>query len=54
MEIRDILNREEYKFIKTDGHLGKHVILLGLAGSYCYGTNVENSDIDIRDRKSVV
>lgn len=48
MEIRDILNREEYKFIKTDGHLGRHVILLGLAGSYSYGTNARTSDIDIR------
>ncbi len=40
--------REEYNFIRTDEHLGKHVILLGLAGSYSYGTNTEGSDIDIR------
>lgn len=48
MKFSTILNREEYNFIKTDPHLGKHVILLGLAGSYSYGTNVETSDIDIR------
>lgn len=43
-----LLEREEYNFIKTNEHLGKHVILLGLAGSYSYGTNYENSDIDVR------
>lgn len=43
-----ILDGEEYNFIKTNEHLGKHVILLGLAGSYSYGTNNENSDIDVR------
>ena len=40
--------KREYDFIKNNEHLGKHVILLGLAGSYSYGTNVEGSDIDIR------
>ncbi|MBD5496062.1 MAG: nucleotidyltransferase [Lachnospiraceae bacterium] len=48
MDYKDILQQTEYDFIKTNGHLGKHVILLGLAGSYSYGTNVEGSDIDIR------
>ncbi len=44
----EILNGTEYDFLKTDEHLGKHVILLGLAGSYSYGTNIETSDIDLR------
>lgn len=44
----EILNQEEYNIIRTDEHLGKHVILLGLAGSYSYGTNIGISDIDIR------
>jgi predicted nucleotidyltransferase len=48
MDISLILKGNEYDFIKQDEHLGKHVILLGLAGSYAYGTNNENSDIDIR------
>lgn len=48
MEYSSILNGEEYKFLQTDEHLGRHIILLGLAGSYSYGTNNENSDIDIR------
>ena len=44
----EILQGTEYDFLKTNEHLGKHVILLGLAGSYSYGTNIEGSDIDIR------
>lgn len=48
MKYSEILKGKEYDFIKTNEHLGKHVILLGLAGSYSYGTNIENSDIDIR------
>ena len=46
--MKDILNKPEYDFINTNEHLGKHVILLGRAGSYAYGTNIESSDIDIR------
>lgn len=46
--MKNILTQPEYNFIQTDEHLGKYVILLGLAGSYSYGTNNENSDIDVR------
>lgn len=45
---KEILNGTEYGFIQTNEHLGKNVILLGLAGSYSYGTNIETSDIDVR------
>lgn len=48
MHTANLLTRSEYDFLRTDEHLGKHIILLGLAGSYSYGTNNENSDIDIR------
>ncbi|MDE6917099.1 MAG: nucleotidyltransferase domain-containing protein [Lachnospiraceae bacterium] len=44
----DILKTAAYDFIQSNEHLGKHVILLGLAGSYSYGTNNEKSDIDVR------
>ena len=48
LHYNEILQQTEYNFIKTNEHLGKHVILLGLAGSYSYGTNIDTSDIDIR------
>lgn len=48
MEYWEILRQREYGFIETNQHLGRHVILLGLAGSYSYGTNIRTSDIDIR------
>lgn len=46
--IKEKLNTEEYSFLHTNPHLGDNIILLGLGGSYAYGTNNENSDIDIR------
>lgn len=48
MNFSEILKSESYNFLRSDVHLGRHVILLGLAGSYSYGTNNENSDIDVR------
>ena len=48
MDFKEILKSEEYNFLKTDEHLGKNIILLGLGGSYSYGTNIETSDIDVR------
>lgn len=48
MITKNILNSSEYSFLKTDEHLGENIILLGLAGSYSYGTNNAESDIDVR------
>ena len=47
-KIKEIIKTEEYSFLRTNPHLGDNIILLGLGGSYAYGTNNENSDIDIR------
>ena len=48
-QIRDkILFSKEYNFLKTNEHLGNNIILIGLGGSYAYGTNTEKSDLDVR------
>lgn len=47
-EIKKKVSSGEYDFLRTNEHLGKNIILLGLGGSYAYGTNVENSDLDCR------
>ena len=38
---------ERYKFLQ-EKPLGNNIVLLGFGGSYAYGTNNENSDIDVR------
>lgn len=47
-EIKYKLTTPEYNFLKDNPHLGDHIILLGLGGSYSYGTNIETSDLDVR------
>lgn len=47
-EIKKTLNKEEYNFLRSDEHLGENIILLGLGGSHAYGTNIPDSDLDIR------
>ena len=46
-EIKNKIASSEYSFLK-EKPLGNNIILLGLGGSYGYGTNTENSDLDIR------
>lgn len=47
-EIKKKLCSSEYNFLRTNEHLGKNIILLGLGGSYAYGTNIDSSDVDCR------
>lgn len=47
-EIHKIIDGTSYDFLRNNEHLGNNIILLTLGGSYAYGTNTMNSDIDIR------
>lgn len=48
IDFKKLLQTETYAFLQTNPRLGKRIMLLGLGGSYAYGTNNENSDIDFR------
>ena len=48
MDIKEVIKNKEYNFLRENEHLKDNVVLLALGGSYAYGTNNENSDIDIR------
>ena len=43
-----VFNDKDYNFLRENPHLGNNITLIGLGGSYAYGTNNENSDIDVR------
>lgn len=47
-EIKKELTTEKYDFLRNNENLGNNIIMLTLGGSYAYGTNNEDSDIDIR------
>ena len=47
-ELLRIVDSDPYDFLRTDSHLGKHLMFLTIGGSHAYGTNVEGSDVDIR------
>ena len=48
MDFIQHLKSPQYAFLEDNEHLGKNIILLGLGGSWAYGTNVETSDVDVR------
>lgn len=48
MDFREILLSKQYDFIRKHERLGDRIMLLGIGGSYAYGTNIEDSDIDFR------
>ena len=47
-QIKETVNSLQYSFLKTNEYLGKNIVLIGLGGSYAYGTDIETSDLDIR------
>lgn len=47
-EIKDMVEKEKYDFLRTNPHLSERLAFLTLGGSYAYGTNIETSDVDIR------
>ena len=47
-KVKDLLKSEQYNFLRDNENLGSNIILLGFGGSHAYGTNNENSDVDIR------
>ena len=48
IDFKELMNSKEYGFLRTNERLGSRIMLLGLGGSYAYGTNNEGSDIDFR------
>lgn len=48
MSFEEILTQPEYDFLRENIHLKNRIMLLGIAGSYAYGTNHDGSDIDFR------
>ena len=48
MNFTPLLNTKDYEFLHTNPRLGSRIMLLGVSGSYGYGTNREGSDIDFR------
>lgn len=47
-QIKETLKSTEYDFLRTDKNLGNNIIILTLGGSHAYGTDNEDSDLDVR------
>ena len=47
-DFKALLQTKDYDFLRTNNRLQDRIMLLGLSGSYGYGTNREGSDVDIR------
>ena len=39
MDFNELIKSSKYDFLRTNNHLGNKIILLGLGGSWAYGTN---------------
>ena len=47
-DFQRLLASPDYDFLRAHERLGNRMMILGLSGSYGYGTNREGSDIDLR------
>lgn len=47
-EIKSVVGSDKYDFLRENEHLGNRIALIGLGGSYAYGTNTPTSDLDVR------
>ena len=47
-DFKALLQSADYDFLRNNARFGNRVMLLGLSGSYGYGTNRAGSDIDFR------
>ncbi len=47
-DFQKMISGSEYDFLRENDHLGHRIMLLGLSGSYGYGTNRDGSDVDFR------
>lgn len=48
MDFKALLQTTQYDFIRKNERLGERIMLLGVGGSYAYGTEHAGSDIDFR------
>lgn len=46
--VQSLLDKEEYTFLKTNEHLKNRMMFVCLGGSHAYGTNMPESDVDLR------
>lgn len=47
-DFRKLIDSDRYSFLRDNDRLADRIIILGPGGSYAYGTNREDSDIDLR------
>ena len=47
-ELKQLVESEQYDFLRSNEHLKNKIVFLTLGGSYSYGTNIDTSDVDIR------
>lgn len=47
-QVKNLINSNQYDFLRKNEHLGNNIIYLTVGGSHAYGTNIKTSDVDIR------